>query len=77
MVAASKKISEGQGQRLDLLEAALPGSREAYARALKNLPRKQVARDDLIDALALCAAAIHADRLQRLPEDVSGPAIWY
>ncbi|MFO8028059.1 MAG: DUF429 domain-containing protein [Opitutales bacterium] len=77
VVAASKKIPEGQGLRLDLLEAALPGSREAYARAVREFPRKRVARDDLIDALALCAATINAERLQRLPEGVSGPAIWY
>ena len=56
-LVASKKTKSGRAQRLDLMESALPGSNPAYERALKDFPRKTVARDDLIDALVLCSAA--------------------
>ncbi|PXA05358.1 DUF429 domain-containing protein [Coraliomargarita sinensis] len=76
IVADSKKTPSGRTQRLDLLENTLPGSREAYGRALTDFPRKEVARDDLIDALALCAAATKPQDLQMIGGQ-RNPSIWY
>ncbi len=76
-IAASKKSAAGQAQRHDLLEVALPGSRKAYARALGDFSRKQVARDDLIDALALCAAARQPEKLEPIAGDRAAPQIYY
>ena len=74
-VAASKKDAAGQAERLQLLDAALPGSGELYAELIRNTLRRDVARDDALDALALCAVA--PDALRRIPDPGIGPAIWY
>lgn len=76
-VAASKKTTSGQMQRLDRLKSRLPGSDHAYKRALSDFPRKAVARDDLIDALVLCAAAGEPSRLSHLRGGPGAPAIWF
>ena len=76
-VAASKKDADGQVERLKLLDTALPGSGELYAELIRSTLRRDVARDDALDALALCAVAGAPDGLKRIPEEGSGPAIWY
>lgn len=76
-VSLSKKLREGQAQRLTLLEQSLPGSQSAYQSLLARYPRKQVGRDDPIDALALCAAASDPAGLRSLPESGTGPRIWF
>ena len=76
-VAASKKDADGQVERLKLLDTALPGSWQLYAELIRSTLRRDVARDDALDALALCAVARTPTTLQRIPEEGSGPAIWY
>ncbi|MFP4157819.1 MAG: DUF429 domain-containing protein [Opitutales bacterium] len=76
-VTASKKGADGQVERLKLLDAALPGSRELYAELIRNTLRQEVARDDALDALVLCAVAGAPDGLRQIPEEGIGPAIWY
>lgn len=76
-VAASKKTPDGRAERLQLLESALPGSALALEQASEQYLRKQVALDDCLDALALCAAAVQPKSLTRLPEDPALPGIWY
>ena len=76
-IAASKKNATGQAERLKLLDAALPGSGELYVGLIRNTLRRDVARDDALDALALCAVARTPDALRRIPEEGTGPAIWY
>lgn len=77
VVADSKKSQSGRTQRLDLLESAVQGSRETYDRGLKDFLRKDVTRDDLIDALALCAAASQPEKLRPTPASSASPKIWY
>lgn len=76
-VAASKKTLEGQNLRLKLLEAILPRVGSVYRAALQRYRRKDLARDDALDALALCAGASRPATLQALPADASVPQIWY
>jgi len=49
----SKKTSEGQVERLALLEKMQPGQSSRYESALKEYPRRDVAPDDLLDAMVL------------------------
>lgn len=65
-VADSKSTDEGRRRRLDLLDAALPGARETYESVVAETYRKDVARDDVVDALGLLAAA--TGPLRSLPE---------
>jgi predicted RNase H-like nuclease len=65
-VAASKATDEGRRRRLDLLDAALPGGRATYETVVAETYRKDVARDDVVDALGLLAAA--TGPLRSLPE---------
>ncbi len=76
-VAASKKTIPGQHARLRLLRTAMPQSLDAYLESDLQLAGADYLPDDLIDALALCAAARRAKALKRLPIDGKGPAIWY
>ena len=50
----SKKRAEGHAERLALLPADF---RVAYEYALRSWPRKEVARDDILDACALASTA--------------------
>ena len=51
----SKKTSEGIEERLSLLNSYLPDADLLYQAILSEYPRKQVGRDDIVDALALVA----------------------
>jgi predicted RNase H-like nuclease len=76
-VGASKKTTEGRTARGQLLESVLPGSKDALDLAGRHFRRKQVAPDDCLDALALCAAAVKPEQLIRLPENPAQPGISY
>ena len=76
-VAASKKTPAGQNLRLKLLASILPGVGADYQAALLCYRRKDLARDDVLDALALCAVGTRPAELQALPPDTSMPQIWY
>lgn len=56
-VAAPKREEAGRRRRLDLLDGALPGARGTYETVVAETYRKDVARDDVVDALGLLAAA--------------------
>ncbi len=67
-MATKKKKSEGFEQRLELLSRFVPDARELVQKALKAYPRKEVARDDILDALvALVVACTADDDLQTVP----------
>lgn len=57
-VLPSKKTESGREQRLQLLQMVIPNAREYYAHALQNHLRRDVARDDIIDAFSLLAVML-------------------
>jgi predicted RNase H-like nuclease len=65
-MAHSKRSAEGRERRLELLEAVLDGAAETYEAALETHYRKDVARDDVLDALVLAATA-RSETLVSLP----------
>lgn len=74
---SSKKSAEGLTERLELLSAALPSAEATYEQVLKATRRIDVARDDILDALALLVSALSAERAFQVipeppPEDSSG-----
>ena len=64
-----KRTPEGWQQREELLEPLLPGSLEAYDDAMDGFPHTQVARDDILDALALLLTARGPNCLLRCKQD--------
>jgi len=56
-VAYSKKSDRGREKRIDLLEAELDNTRRLYDEAMEEFYRKDVDRDDILDAMALAVAA--------------------
>jgi predicted RNase H-like nuclease len=64
----AKRSSEGLEERLALLERYYSRSRALYHAALDAWPRKQLARDDVVDALVLAVTAMQpAECRRRLP----------
>ena len=53
----SKKKKEGRDRRLSVLQGIEPRTKDIYNCALKKYLRKQVARDDILDALAAAVTA--------------------
>ena len=66
-VSASKKSEAGRRIRLALLSPHLPEAAGIYATALRHIRRATAARDDLLDALALCVLARRPEELRPLP----------
>jgi predicted RNase H-like nuclease len=65
----SKKKLEGFEERMCILEKVLPEARAMASSALRSFKRKEVARDDIVDALvALATAASDPKFLATLPE---------
>ncbi|WP_411360353.1 DUF429 domain-containing protein [Pseudidiomarina salilacus] len=63
-----KKTAQGIEDRLSLLEEFIPNARELYANALAQYRRKELARDDIVDAMmGLCIACAPRDALETLP----------
>lgn len=65
---SSKRSKAGASQRGNIIEAYLPGARSSVMRILGETRRRDVAIDDLLDALvlALCAA-MPTERLEQIP----------
>ena len=63
-----KKTAGGQDERLAILERNWPRARAAAAEACARYPRKEVAKDDIFDAMAAAATA-KARVLQCLPKE--------
>jgi predicted RNase H-like nuclease len=63
-----KKSKEGFAERMRLLETVLPGAHAAGMEALGKFKRKEVARDDIADALVAAAtASCPSSALRTLP----------
>lgn len=67
-IAYSKQSERGREKRRDVLRYELTGSDEAYESAMDEHYRKDVTRDDILDALVLTAAA-QEDSLISIPDD--------
>ena len=63
-----KKSTVGQEERLAVLERNWPRARAAAAEACARYRRKEVAKDDILDAMAAATTA-KAQVLQRLPKE--------
>lgn len=67
-----KSQSQGVDERLDLLEQHYPQANAIYKAALDRYPRKEVARDDILDALVIAITAGKLDSreatLPQIPE---------
>lgn len=59
-IAQPKSMATGRAARFGVLDSELDGWRACYETVLDNYYRKHVARDDIIDALALVAAGQHS-----------------
>jgi predicted RNase H-like nuclease len=67
-LATKKKRIDGFEQRLELLSRFVPDARELVKQALDEFPRKEVARDDILDALVALVVACTSDAsLQTVP----------
>ncbi|WP_185911788.1 DUF429 domain-containing protein [Halonotius roseus] len=66
-VAQPKAMTAGRAARFGIFDTELDGWRACYEAALDDYYRKHVARDDIIDALALAAAGQH--ELTSLPAE--------
>jgi len=65
----SKKNKQGFLERKQTLSSVCPFTYDLIDRALSTWKRKEVARDDILDALvAAVTAAAGTDRLSSLPE---------
>ncbi|MBO6555843.1 MAG: DUF429 domain-containing protein [Pseudomonadales bacterium] len=73
----SKKTNAGQQQRLRLLSAIKPEMKTLYASALKTIPRKLAAVDDILDAMVLSITGQSGPHLVRgdVRRDEKGLAI--
>lgn len=79
-----KKTADGIGERLEILRKYFPDSQEVYTRVLKQYRRKDVARDDIVDAMILAVTARESRGAMRsLPDPLEMDernlpmAIWY
>jgi predicted RNase H-like nuclease len=70
----SKKTPKGVEERLKILSRYEPRSHEYYCLALEKFPRKLVARDDVLDAMALMVLGSTENFILRdsVGEDESG-----
>lgn len=71
----SKKQKAGLQGRLQVLQRHYPHARELYNYALNTTQRKDVSRDDILDAMALAVMARSAKRLRSIPGDPPSDAV--
>lgn len=71
VITHSKKNTDGRRQRITVLEAIEQRTQAIYDDVVANYFRKDVARDDVLDALAAAVTARlgYPDRLATLPDD--------
>ena len=66
----AKKRNEGLSERTQLLQSIYPQTADIIAHALSTYKRKDVARDDLLDALAAAVTgSIGGDDLVSIPQE--------
>ena len=64
-----KKTAEGYSERMQVLQSVYPNTKDIINRALSAYTRKEVARDDILDALsAAITATVGVQRLVSIPE---------
>ncbi|WP_426448517.1 DUF429 domain-containing protein [Paenibacillus sp. S-38] len=66
-----KKTAEGYAERMAVLEQRLPGAAGIVGELMARYPRRMLARDDIVDALALAVAASAAGSragMRQVPE---------
>jgi len=63
-----KKNPEGAEERLEVLSKHLPNARNCYEEALNTYKRKDVAADDILDAMVGAVTARYFPRIATLPE---------
>jgi len=63
-----KKLAAGAAERLDILSRYYPGAQQCLARARENYLVKEVATDDILDAMVGAVTAMQFPRLSTLPE---------
>lgn len=68
-MAHNKKKTEGQQERLHVLRRHWTAVDEIFHELLKRFPRRAVAPDDILDALALTLTAAQAPALVALPPE--------
>ena len=66
-----KKNFDGAEERLDILERFVPSARDCYEDALNTYKRKDVAADDILDALVGAVTAMHMPNIGTLPGNPS------
>jgi predicted RNase H-like nuclease len=64
-----KKTNPGFRERLRVLRRVLPRSQDIIDYALGAYPRREVAKDDILDALVAAATALRPEQLVSIPED--------
>lgn len=65
----NKKRKKGQEERLELLQSIYSESNNIYEKALSSYMRKEVAKDDILDALVLAVTGyISGGQLESIPE---------
>ncbi len=64
----SKHVPDGIMERLRVLSSVLPESEKIYSEAERGFLHKEVARDDILDALVAAFTALHGDSLRTIPE---------
>lgn len=67
-MAYNKKKKEGYEQRLDVLTKYYAGARNIIELAMTQYKRKEVARDDIVDALVGGVTAMNSSQLRRFPD---------
>ena len=65
---SSKKNALGQRQRMNILNTYLPSIKSVYPQVLRTYLRKDVARDDILDAIALLVTSRNAMLLQEVDQ---------
>ncbi|MFP4417842.1 MAG: DUF429 domain-containing protein [Chitinivibrionales bacterium] len=81
--ACTKKQPRGVEERLQILSRYMPGLQSFYEHVLGTYTRRDVRRDDIIDALALAIRGFVAKPLNRLPakgcydQENLPKVIWY
>jgi len=63
-----KKKPEGANERMDILMKSLPNAENCYAKARQTYKRKDVAADDILDAMVGAVTASFFPRIATLPE---------
>ncbi|MFP4164384.1 MAG: DUF429 domain-containing protein [Chitinispirillaceae bacterium] len=65
----AKKCSSGLEERLALLKELLPHAEDIFRYSVADFRRKDVARDDILDAMVMAASAVKRNKLSSLPRN--------